>query len=59
MAEVIPKLSEVQISKIEPKSEQKVYKSLIEQLPSDWLIIHSLEFVKKTSIYNSYNAPKI
>ncbi|WP_457593028.1 NERD domain-containing protein [Hydrogenimonas sp.] len=54
MAEVIPKLSEAQISKIEPKSEQKVYKSLVQQLPSDWLIIHSLEFVKKTSIHNSH-----
>jgi len=54
MAEIIPKLSEAQISKIEPKSEQKVYRALTEQLPMDWLVIHSLEFVKKTSIHNSH-----
>jgi len=54
MANIIPKLTDTQISKIEPKSEQKVYKALYEQLPNDWLIIHSLEFIKQTSKYNSH-----
>ncbi len=54
MANIIPKLTDTQISQIEPKSEQKVYKALYEQLPDNWLVIHSLEFVKKTSSYNSH-----
>ena len=54
MATIIPKLSESQISKIEPRSEQKVYKALYEQLPNDWLVVHSLEFVKQTSKYSSH-----
>lgn len=54
MANIIPKLTDIQISKIEPKSEQKVYKALYEQLPDSWLVVHSLEFVKKTSQYNSH-----
>lgn len=54
MAEIIPKLTDIQISKIQPKSEQKVYKALSEQLPNDWLVVHSLEFVKRTSKYNSH-----
>lgn len=54
MANIIPKLTDIQISKIEPKSEQKVYKALYEQLPDNWLVVHSLEFVKKTSQYNSH-----
>jgi len=54
MANIIPKLTDTQISKIEPKSEQKVYKALYEQLPDSWLVVHSLEFVKKTSQYNSH-----
>lgn len=54
MATIIPKLSESQIFKIEPRSEQKVYKALYEQLPSDWLVVHSLEFVKQTSKYSSH-----
>lgn len=54
MANIIPILTDTQISKIEPKSEQKVYKLLYEQLPDSWLVVHSLEFVKKTSQYNSH-----
>ncbi len=54
MANIIPILTDTQISEIEPKSEQKVYKSLYEQLSNDWLVIHSLEFMKKTSQYNSH-----
>jgi len=54
MANIIPKLTDTQVSKIEPKSEQKVYKALYEQLPNNWLIVHSLEFIKQTSKYNSH-----
>jgi len=54
MANIIPKLTDAQISKIEPKSEQKVYKALSEQLPNDWLVVHSLEFIKQTSKHNSH-----
>jgi hypothetical protein len=54
MANIIPKLTDTQISKIEPKSEQKVYKALYEQLPNDWLIVHSLEFIKQTSKHKSH-----
>lgn len=54
MANIIPKLTDTQISKIEPKSEQKVYKALYAQLPNDWLVVHSLEFIKQTSKYNSH-----
>ena len=54
MANIIPKLTDAQISKIEPKSEQKVYKALYEQLPNDWLVVHSLEFIKQTSKHNSH-----
>lgn len=54
MASVIPKLTEDQISQIEPKSEQKVYKALSEQLPNDWLVVHSLEFIKQNSKHKSH-----
>jgi hypothetical protein len=54
MANIIPKLTDTQISEIEPKSEQKVYKALYEQLPDSWLVVHSLEFVKKTSKDNGH-----
>lgn len=47
MASIIPILTDTQISEIEPKSEQKVYKALSEQLPDNWLVIHSLKFIKK------------
>ena len=54
MANIIPILTDTQISEIEPRSEQKVYKALEEQLPDSWLVVHSLEFVMKTSPYNSH-----
>ena len=54
MANIIPILTDTQISEIEPKSEQKVYKALEEQLPDSWLVVHSLEFMMKTSQYNSH-----
>ena len=54
MANIIPRLTEEQIEKIHPRSEKKVYRALIEQLPDDWLVIHSLEFIMTTSRYNSH-----
>jgi hypothetical protein len=38
MSNIIPKLTNTQISKIELRSEQKVYKALSEHLPNDWLV---------------------
>ena len=49
MANIIPILSEKQISEIPSRAEQKVYKSLEGQLSNDCLVIHSLEFIKQTS----------
>jgi len=54
MVNIIPKLTDTQISEIEPKSEQKVYKALYEQLPNNWLVVHSLEFIKQTSKHKSH-----
>lgn len=54
MANIIPHLTDEQIKKIPSKAEQKVYKSLQEVIPHDWLVVHSLEFVKTTSKYNSH-----
>jgi hypothetical protein len=54
MANIIPVLSDLQIEKIPSRAEQKVYKSLAEQLPNDCLIVHSLEFIKQTSKFKSH-----
>ena len=55
MANIIPRLTDSQISQIRSKAEQKVYKVLDTQLPENWLVIHSLEFVMTTSSqYNSH-----
>ncbi len=54
MPNIIPVLTEEQIENIKPRSEQKVYKAILEQLPANWLIIHSLEFIISTSKYNSH-----
>ena len=50
----IPQLTPSQIASIPSLAEQKVYKALQEQLPKDWLVVHSLEFVMKTSKHNSH-----
>ena len=55
MANIIPILTDTQISEIEPKSEQKVYKALSEQLPDNWLVIHSLKFIKKRGVFFQVN----
>lgn len=54
MANIIPKLTADQIKKIEPRSERKVYESLLEELPNNWLVIHSLEFIVTTTSSNSH-----
>jgi hypothetical protein len=54
MTNIIPVLSEEQIEEIPSRAEQKVYKALSEQLPNDCLVVHSLEFIKQTSRFNSH-----
>ena len=54
MANIIPLLTQIQIDKIQPQSEKKVYRAIQKQLPKDWLVIHSLEFIMTTSRYNSH-----
>ena len=54
MANIIPLLTEEQIKEIPSIAEQKVYRVLAEQLPSDYLIVHSLEFIKQTSKFKSH-----
>ena len=54
MSNIIPKLTEVQINRIPSRAEQRVYKAMQEQIPKDWLIIHSLEFIMTTSQYQSH-----
>jgi hypothetical protein len=54
MANIIPRLSDEQIGDISSSAEQKLYKALAKQLPNDYLIVHSLEFIKKTSKINSH-----
>ena len=48
MANIIPYLSKSQIQDIPSEAEQKVYRALSAQIPSDCLVVHSLEFIKKT-----------
>ena len=54
MANIIPRLTLIQIDDIPSKAEQKVYKALQDQIPNDWLVIHSLEFIMATSKHNSH-----
>ena len=54
MANIIPKLSDEQIGQISSNAEQKLYKALAKQLPNECLVVHSLEFIKKTSKANSH-----
>lgn len=54
MANIIPRLTPIQIDDIPSKAEQKVYKALQDQIPNDWLVIHSLEFIMATSKHNSH-----
>jgi hypothetical protein len=54
MANIIPVLSDDQIKEIPSRAEQKVYKALVEQLPNDCLVVHSLEFIKQTSRFKSH-----
>lgn len=54
MANIIPKLSEQQISEIPSSAEQKIYHALSKQLSKDNLVVHSLEFIKQTSKFKSH-----
>lgn len=54
MANIIPVLTEEQIEHIPSRAEQKVYKALAGQLSNQCLVVHSLEFIKKTSSFNSH-----
>ena len=54
MANIIPALSDQQISEITSRAEQEVYKSLARKLSNDCLVIHSLEFIKQTSKFKSH-----
>jgi hypothetical protein len=54
MANIIPHLSPNQIATIPSRAEQKVYTALQAQMPNDWLVVHSLEFIMTTSKYNSH-----
>lgn len=54
MASIIPELSNTQILEIPSRAEQLVYRAIKEQLPNDWLIVHSLEFVTHNPRYESH-----
>ena len=54
MANIIPALSAAQIKDIPSRAEQKVYTALVEQISKKCLVVHSLEFIKKTSRFNSH-----
>jgi len=54
MANIIPQLTLNQINAIPSKAEQKVYTALQAQIPDDWLVVHSLEFIMTTSKHNSH-----
>ncbi len=54
MANIIPELSDSKIREIPSRAEQLVYKALKEQLPDDWLVIHSLELVTHNPKYKSH-----
>ena len=54
MPNIIPELSDSQIRDIPSKAEQLVYRALKEQLPNDWLVIHSLEYVTHNPKYESH-----
>jgi hypothetical protein len=54
MSNIIPNLTDQEIQKIPSKAEQLVFKALQKQIPDDWLIIHSLEFVTFHPKYESH-----
>ena len=54
MTSIIPQLTLNQITAIPSSAEQKVYIALREQIPSDWLVVHSLEFTMTTSRHKSH-----
>lgn len=54
MAIIIPRLTDEEILQIPSKAEQIVYKELVEQIPDDWLVIHSLEFITHHPKFQSH-----
>ena len=54
MAIIIPQLSTAEIFNIPSKAEQIVYKALQNQIPDNWLVIHTLEFVIQHPKYESH-----
>jgi hypothetical protein len=47
MTGIIPELSSDEIDLIPSKAERVVYRNLQDSLPNNWLVVHSLEFVKQ------------
>jgi hypothetical protein len=54
VANIVPILTNKQIDAIPSSAERKIYKIISEQLPDDWLVVHSLEFIMRTSRHNSH-----
>jgi hypothetical protein len=57
MTGIIPELTNQEINLIPSKAERAVYKSLQSSLPSNWLVVHSLEFVKQNE-YSKRNSDR-
>ena len=54
MANIIPKLSASQVLNIESSAEQKIYRLLEADLPKEWLVIHSFEYIKENHHFKSH-----
>lgn len=55
MANIIPKLSASQVLNIESSAEQKIYRLLEADLPKEWLVIHSFEYIKENHHFKSHS----
>jgi len=54
MSNIIPELTEAQIREIPSYAEQVTYRALRDQLPNDWMVVHSLELVTSHPKYESH-----
>jgi superfamily I DNA/RNA helicase len=54
-ASMIPELNDAEIENIPSKAEQTVYINLKAQLPKEWLVVHSLEFIKENQNSNRHS----
>jgi len=54
MSMIYPVLTDVQITQIPSAAEQIVYRALRDQLPEDWLVVHSLEFIMTHKLSESH-----